>query len=433
MPDLQRPSPAALALQALEMLRRTVLENRWIPHTPTPKQAVFLALPTREAFYGGSCGGGKTDALLMAALQYVDVPDYAAMLLRKTYADLSLPGALMDRAAQWLSGTAAKWQGQEKRWTFPSGATLTFGYCDTEADVYRYQGSELAFCGFDELTQFTEKTYRYLFSRLRRLTGADVPIRMRAASNPGGLGHEWVKQRFLVEGKAQGRLFVPAKLADNPYLDAGEYRQSLANLDPVTRAQLENGDWEVRNAGSMFKREWFQIVPTAPAGMRMVRYWDRAATTAKPGIDPDWTAGCLLGVHEKVYYLADMRRFRGTPGDNERLIRQTAELDGKAVPVWAEEEGGSSGKDSIDHYRDTVLPGWAFRGNRVTGSKSERAAPVSSQAETGNVKLVTGSWIGAFLDEIEAFPQGAHDDQVDALSGAFEKVTSGGGPSIIEI
>jgi len=159
--------------------------------------------------------------------------------------------------------------------------------------------------------------------------------------------------------------------------------------------------------------------------MRKARYWDRAATTAKAGSDPDWTTGCLLGVHEKQYYLVDMRRFRGTPGDNERLIRQTAELDGKAVPVWAEEEGGSSGKDSIDHYRDTVLPGWAFRGNRVTGSKSERAAPVSSQAEAGNVKLVAGPWIGAFLDEIEAFPAGSHDDQVDALSGAFEKVTTG--------
>jgi predicted phage terminase large subunit-like protein len=431
MPDLQRTLP--LVSQALELLRLTVLENRWIPHTPTPKQATFLALPTREAFYGGATGGGKSDALLMAALQYVDVPGYAAMLLRRTYADLSLPGALMDRAAQWLSGTAAKWQGQDKRWSFPSGATLTFGYCDTEADVYRYQSSELQYIGFDELTHFTEKTYRYLFSRLRRLTGVDVPIRMRAGSNPGGVGHDWVKQRFITEGALHGRVFVPARLADNPFLDQDEYRRSLANLDPVTRAQLENGDWEVRSGGSMFRREWFTIVPTAPAGMRLVRWWDRAATTAKAGGDPDWTVGCLLGVHERAYYVADVKRMRGTPGDNERLIKQTAELDGRAVPIWMEQEPGSSGKDTIAHYRDTVLPGWAFRGQPSTGSKTERAGPVSSQAEAGNVKLVAGNWCGAFLDELEAFPQGSHDDQVDALSGAFEKLTGGGGPSIIEI
>jgi predicted phage terminase large subunit-like protein len=367
----------------------------------------------------------------MAALQYVDVPGYAAMLLRRTYADLSLPGALMDRAAQWLSGTAAKWQGQDKRWTFPSGATVTFGYCDTEADVYRYQSSELQYIGFDELTHFVEKTYRYLFSRLRRLAGVDVPIRMRAGSNPGGIGHDWVKQRFITEGAAHGRIFVPARLADNPHLDRDEYRRSLANLDPVTRAQLENGDWEVRSGGSMFRREWFTF-GAAPAGMRMVRYWDLAATAPKAGRDPDWTCGCLLGAHERAYYVADVKRMRGTPGDVEKLIKQTAELDGKAVAIWMEQEGGASGVNTIAHYRDTILPGWAFRGNHITGSKSERAAPVSSQAEAGNVKLVAGPWIGAFLDEVEAFPQGAHDDQVDALSGAFEKVTTSG-PSIIEI
>jgi predicted phage terminase large subunit-like protein len=395
----------------------------YMPRTISEKQALFLILPTREAFYGGAAGGGKSEALYLGALQYVDTPGYAALLLRRTYGDLSLPGALMDRARERLTPMDAKWDEKAHTWRFPAGATLTFGYLEHEADKFRYQGAEFQYIGFDELTQFSETQYRYMASRLRRLQGVNIPLRLRAASNPGGLGHDWVKQRFITEQKTHHRPFIPARMADNPYLDIDSYRESLAVLDPVTRAQLENGDWEVRNAGSMFRREWFQIVPTAPAGMRKVRYWDRAATTAKPGRDPDWTAGCLLGVDERQYYLVDMRRFRGTPGDNERLIRQTAEVDGKAVPVWAEEEGGSSGKDSIDHYRDTVLPGWAFRGNRVTGSKAERAAPVSSQAEAGNVKLVAGPWVGAFLDEIEAFPAGSHDDQVDALSGAFEKVS----------
>ncbi|GAF75153.1 unnamed protein product, partial [marine sediment metagenome] len=113
--------------------------TKWIPHQPTVKQQAFLKLWQTEAFYGGAAGGGKSDALLMAALQYVDVPDYAAILFRRTYADLALPGALMDRAGEWLGGTEAHWSGQDKRWTFPSGATLTFGYLDTDADRYRYQ------------------------------------------------------------------------------------------------------------------------------------------------------------------------------------------------------------------------------------------------------------------------------------------------------
>ena len=165
-----------------------LLVRRWtsfIPHTPTPKQLAFLLLGGQEALFGGSAGGGKTDALLMAALQSVDTPGYAALVLRRTYADLSLPGALMDRAQEWLGPTAARWHDTEKTWAFPSGATITFGYLEHELDKFRYQGSELSFCAFDELTQFTESQYRYLFSRLRRLAGSDIPLRMRSASNPG--------------------------------------------------------------------------------------------------------------------------------------------------------------------------------------------------------------------------------------------------------
>ena len=171
-----------------QMLERTVVRNRWIPHTPTVRQALFLSLPVTEALYGGAAGGGKSDALLMAALQFVDVPGYAALLLRRSYADLALPGAIMDRSKEWLRGTAARWHEPTKTWTFPSGATLSFGYLEAEQDKYRYQGAEFQFCGFDELTQFSETQYRYLFSRLRKSPGLAVPLRMRAASNPGGQG-----------------------------------------------------------------------------------------------------------------------------------------------------------------------------------------------------------------------------------------------------
>ncbi len=225
---------------------------------PTPRQAAFLDFPGLEALYGGAAGGGKSDALLMAALQHVTVPGYSALLLRRTYADLALPGALMDRAHSWLAGSGARWNGQEHKWTFPSGASLQFGYLDTDKDRFRYQSSEFQFIGFDELTQFSDVPYRYLFSRLRRLAGSTVPLRMRSASNPGNVGHEWVKARFtphLPEAPA-GRLFVPARLDDNPHVDRPAYEQALAELDPITRQQLRDGDWNAV-AGGRFRPEWF--------------------------------------------------------------------------------------------------------------------------------------------------------------------------------
>lgn len=383
-------------------------------------------IPQIEAFYGGAAGGGKSDALLMAALQYADVSGYAAILFRRTYTDLSLPEALMDRAQQWLGGSNARWSDKEKTWHFPSTATLSFGYLESENDKYRYQSAAFQFVGFDELTQFTETQYRYLFSRLRRLADSPIPIRMRGASNPGGVGHNWVKQRFIIEGEVQGRPFIPARLADNSFVDQLAYVGSLENLDPITRQQLKEGDWFARPSGKKFKREWFEIVTQAPAQIRKIRYWDLAATEAKPGKDPDYTCGVLIGEMVGVFYVVDAKRLRAGPGSVEALIKQTAYIDTLRTPIYMEQEPGSSGVNTIDHYTRSVLIGYDFHGNKTTGSKEIRANPFSSAAEAHNVKLVQGPWIGDFLDEIESFPEGAHDDQVDAASGAFSMLTLGG-------
>lgn len=402
--------------------------SRWVPHRPTVPQAAFLLLSCGEALYGGAAGGGKSDALLMAALQYVDTPGYAAILFRRTFADLALPEALMDRAGQWLGGTAARWSGDRKTWTFPSGATLSFGYLENENDKYRYQGAAFQFVGFDEATQFTQTQYTYLFSRRRRLVGSEVPLRTRAASNPGGVGHEWVRQRFLIEGPAKGRVFVPAKLADNPFLDEATYLDGLAELDPVTRKRLRDGDWNARGAGGLFKREWFEIVDRAPVKAQRVRFWDLAATEPNPeNPDPDWTVGLKLAEADGVFYVEHVERGRWRPKGVRDRVKLTAGLDGHGVPVAIEQEGGSSGKDTIDRYQRDTLLGYSCTGVRSTGDKVTRAGPVSSACEAGNVKLVRGPWISDFLDELEAFPEGSHDDQVDALSGAHRRLARRGG------
>jgi len=368
----------------------------------------------------------NSDALLMAALQFVDVPGYAAILFRKTYKELALPEALIFRAKEWLTpymnSGEVRWSEQDKMFTFPSGATLSFGYLETDTDMSRYQSAEFQFIGFDELTHFKEKHYRYLFSRLRRLKGVDIPLRMRAASNPGSQGHEWVKQRFLIDGPSEGRIFIPATLDDNIHIDREEYMKSLQELDPITREQLEKGDWDIEPEGNMFKRQWFEIVEAAPSRAARVRYWDLAATQEAPGKDPDWTVGVKMAAKDGIYYIEDVRRVREDPAGVEQLVKHTAQLDGRSVPIFMEEEPGSSGKNNTYHYQRYVLSGFTFEGDRVTGSKVIRANPLSSAAKAGNVKIVRGAWNSDFLDEIALFPLGNYKDQVDATSGALSKI-----------
>jgi len=397
------------------------------------KQAKFLLFDGKEGLYGGAAGGGKSDCLLMAALQYVAVSGYSAILFRRTYSDLSLSGALMDRAKEWLlnhhqndkgEDGGVVWNETKHMFTFPSGAKLAFGYLETEADKFRYQGAEFQFIGFDELTQFTETQYRYLFSRLRRLSNSPIPLRVRSASNPGGVGHDWVKQRFLTEGSLYNRVFVPALLEDNPYLDQKEYKESLIELDPITRRQYLQGDWSARHGGSLFTREKAQIIPALPAGLKFIRFWDKAASEQKKkNKDPDYTCGLKLAEKNGIYYVADVRRAQKKPFDIHQLIKQTAQIDTVKTHIYMEQEPGSSGVDVIDNYSRKVLKGYTFRGVKSTGSKTERAEPVSSAWDAGNFRLLQADWNSAFLDELEAFPIGAHDDQVDALSGAFNQLT----------
>jgi len=463
----------------------------YIPHVPTSKQQLFMWWAGLESLFGGAAGGGKTDCLLMSALQYSDVPGYSALILRKSYKDLALPDAIMDRSQKWLRATRAQWKSDTYTWTFPSGARVTFGHLKRFKHVYQYQGAAFQFVGFDELTQFEEACYRYLFSRIRRpvvpcehchrpvetigdapvhsptaewthssdkhnekcgraepdpatlaeyapsedgVSVFDVPLRMRATSNPGGIGHRWVKRRFLDEGEDEGRLYVPARVQDNPYLDTESYADSMSELNEVTRKQLLEGSWEVSEPGAMFDRDWFPRMDNEPRDPNIdwVRCWDLAATQPnRSNRDPDYTVGFKMGMKDGVYYVSDIRRFRTTPATVKKKIRRTAQEDGKEVAIGIEQEGGASGKQTLDTYRRQVVPGYNVVAVPAWADKQTRAKPFSSAAEAGNIVLcATSRWnVTEYLDELEAFPDGEHDDQVDGGSGAMYMLTEDLGTS----
>ena len=174
--------------------------------------------------------------------------------------------------------------------------------------------------------------------------------------------------------------------------------------------------------GVMFGREWFEIIEQAPVDIRKIRYWDLAATEDTGKNNPDWTAGALLGEKNGIYYILDMQRLRGRPLEVENLAKQVAMIDGLEITIYIEQEGGASGKSLIDHYQREVLKGFSVHEDKKASSKVLRANPLSAAAEAGNVKLIKGIWNKDFLDEIIAFPNGLHDDQIDAVSGAFEKI-----------
>jgi predicted phage terminase large subunit-like protein len=238
----------------------------------------------------------------------------------------------------------------------------------------------------------------------------------------------WVQEEHQHEG---WRLISMPALdeQDNPLWPE---RYPLEALHGI-RETIGPRDWEalyqqrpVPRDGNLFKRAWFPISPAAPSDGQipsLCRYWDKAATEG----GGDYTAGVLVArLRDGRYAILDVVRGQWSPGTREATILQTAQLDAitygdHAVQQVLEQEGGSAGKS------DALASIQALAGHRVaaehpTGSKEVRAQPLANQAEAGNVYLVAGPWNKAFLDELEAFPQGKNDDQVDAASGAFNRV-----------
>lgn len=228
------------------------------PLFPSATQRAFLlSNVTEDVLFGGAAGGGKSSALLAGALQYVDVPGYAAMLFRRTYMDLQRPDALVPRSHEWLANTDAHWQGDLMQWRFPSGAVIAFGHLEHRADVEKYQGAAAHYWGFDEAGQLDPWALEYLKSRARRPKAMDVPIRFRYSANPGGRAHEWLVKHFVLGAPQNGRLFIPSKAVDNPGLDVEDYLQRMEGMsDETLKKQLIDGDWGAMDRSGLIVPEW---------------------------------------------------------------------------------------------------------------------------------------------------------------------------------
>ncbi len=439
-------------------------------HTIKPlpgPQTEFLKSNADVVFYGGAAGGGKTYALLMEPLYDIKSnPDFGAVIFRRTTKQVMNEGGLWDTALELYQPLGAIPNQNALRLTFPSGARITFAHMEHEKNRYDWQGAQIPLICFDELTHFTWKQFSYMLSRNRSTCGAKS--RVRATLNPSP--DHWVRRfidwwigedgfpipersgkirYFILQGDeviwadtkeeltkyGEDKLpksftFISSKLTDNPILMEKDpsYLASLQALPRVERAQLLDGNWNIRpSAGMYFRRSDFEVVDTAPANVKKrVRAWDLAATKKKDtGADnPDWTVGVLMSVDQNgVYYIEHVERFRDNPSKVNAAIQNIAMQDGHRVYIRLPQDPGQAGKAQVS-YQIRMLAGFNVKIKPVTGSKETRARPFASQVEAGNVKLVRCKWNEAFLQELENFPEGLHDDQVDAAADAFDELVA---------
>ena len=251
-------------------------QKSWKPHQGP--QETFLRSDVYEVGFGGAKGPGKTEVLLLDAVQQVNNPRYRAVIFRRTYPRL---GEVIDRSFRYFPALGAKFSGRDTQleipaWTFPSGAKIGFGHIQNETDKFNWQGKEIHYIGFDQLEEFTENQYLFLIAQ-NRTSDKDISIYIRSTFNPGGVGHVWVKKRFIdsmppntlkyfkriddddiecTKDDPHGlpRIFIPAVLTDNPTLldNDPDYIRRLEALPEAEKRAFRYGDWDVF-AGQFFE------------------------------------------------------------------------------------------------------------------------------------------------------------------------------------
>lgn len=257
-----------------------------LPYRPQPRQQAFHGCEADEVLYGGAAGGGKSRALRMECAKVCLLyPGTHSLLLRRSYPELEME--IIRRWLEEIPRELGTYNDAKKRYTWRNGSITQFGYADGDRDVLRYQGAEFGWIGFDELTHFSEYQYTYLVNSRLRSTDAAAWPRVRSTTNPGGIGHAWVKARFIDAAepgqvwrpdpaRRWTRAFIPATIYDNPaLLDADPtYVERLEALPEMERRALLYGDWDVF-AGQVF-REWRRDVHVVtPEQAKIAQHWRR--------------------------------------------------------------------------------------------------------------------------------------------------------------
>lgn len=433
-------------------------------------QSMFIASQADIAIYGGAAGGGKTFGLLLDPLRHHDNKNFGGTIFRKTAVQVRNEGGLWDESMTFYPLLGARPKESRLEWIFPQGMGLGFSYLEYDKDVLNFQGSQIPWMGFDELTHFSQQQFFYMLTRNRSAV-AGVKPRVRATCNPDPDSWVrkfidwWIDEQGFPIPERSGKLrwfvrlndnfiwgntkeeihaqygngpeiqpksvtFIPSKLQDNKILMQKDpsYLANLLAQNRVDRMRLLEGNWNVRAAaGMLFQRTWFPVIDAIPNGWtQTIRFWDRAATKpSDTNADPDWTRGLKLYKYANGNCIvADLRSMRDTPGRIENLILTTATHDGRATEIMSQQDPGSAGVAEAEYFI-RMLAGYNVHVMTTNKDKITRAKPVSAQCEAGNISVLRAPWNEDFFSELENFPEAAHDDIVDVFSGAFNALTGG--------
>jgi predicted phage terminase large subunit-like protein len=426
-------------------------------------QEKALQSRAKVVLLGGAKGGGKSYALRLAPCYYLDKSGFHAVIFRRSLPQCKKPGGLWDKSYEIYPHLGGFPRVSELKWVFSSGATVMFGHLQQPTSWLDWQGTETAFYGFDQLEEFTQNHFLKILGCMRTTSG--VPTQIMATMNPDAsswvrdLVKPWIAEdgyidvakngktfHFTVENEkiiwvgadwrdANGQppvsiVYFSADIWDNPALLATDpsYLSNLMTQSFIDRERFlgikgRGGNWNIKAvAGTIFKSEWFiyspplQIMP----GDRLVRFWDFAATTNTAS---NFTVGCLMMKRGEVTYIVDVKRFRVPPAEANKLVLQTAVADGRQVGVrWQLDPGSAGVRDSAQ--LQILLNGFDARPVTEARDKVSRALPLSAAMESGKVIIIQGSWNQIFTSELESFPDGEFDDQVDGASGAYNCLTA---------
>lgn len=436
-------------------------------------QTMFMASKADIVIYGGAAGGGKTYALLLEGLRHRDVDRFGGVIFRHVFNQITAEGGLWDASHKMYDQVpgAVPHKTPKLHWTFNGKARINFAHINNDDDLRSWQGTEICYLGFDELTHFSKTQFLYMLSRNRSTCG--VKPYVRATCNPdadswvaefiswwidkdtgypipqrsGQIRYMCVLNNTIYMADTAQELaeehdvniedcktvtFISSRLEDNKILmetDPG-YMANLKAMLEVERERLLMGNWKIKAAaGEYFRREqlggYLEVIPDDVT--EWVRCWDLAATEKTDKGDPAYTAGVLMGKRKNGRYIvADVINKQMSASDVRQTIKLTAQQDKakfRRVKIRLPQDPGQAGKEQAQSYIK-FLSGYNVVTVPESGSKEARAEPMAAQWQAGNFDLLAAPWNEAYLLQLENFPQGKFKDMVDASANGFAEIES---------